>query len=127
MCLHGGNRGLDTQDWTKIDPAQSALFASTITNATAVIHRFVSPAGSDGFPLQIAIEMLVQSLEEEAASSQEFIIRARIEDDGLNTKEELAAGTPVNLTIHWGFNCGDFDRAGRHDVLDHKLFINVSP
>jgi galactose mutarotase-like enzyme len=100
------------------------LFATDRDDNNSVIHQHVSPSGADGFPLTLLIEMKVElGKDRDGDSTQEFIIRAKVLDDGLATKQELSAGTPVNCTTHWGFNLNNSDE--REDVLDHKLFVNV--
>jgi galactose mutarotase-like enzyme len=132
VCLHGGERGLDTQTWVKIGRNESKLFSTDDNHDNSVIHQHVSPSGSDGFPLTLLIEMKVElGKDRDGDSTQEFIIRAKVLDDGLATKQELSAGTPVNCTIHWGFhlnnwsNLNNWSSDEREDVLDHKLFVNV--
>jgi aldose 1-epimerase len=113
--------------WTAISRKESALFPSSDTSfpstSTSTIHRLISPAGSDGFPCTLEIEGLVSVSPSEGSSTGKVtvVLRARIVDDG---SAEVQKGTPVNLTVHWGFNLSEFDT---EDVLGHKMFINVRP
>jgi galactose mutarotase-like enzyme len=58
--------------------------------------------------------------ESEASSKSKIIyaMRAKLED-------EKTKGTPVNLTIHWGFNLGG-KKGEKDDIKEHKLWLDVS-
>ncbi|KAK4700007.1 Xaa-Arg dipeptidase, partial [Phenoliferia sp. Uapishka_3] len=122
VCLHGGEKGIDTQEWTLVDRASSTLFPfndatfPTTTDGSEAIYRLVSEAGADGFPLKLEIEGLTVV----EASKVAVVLRARIID---GDAEAAKKGTPVNLTVHWGFNLAEFGKGEREDVLDHKLWI----
>ncbi|KAL8277947.1 hypothetical protein RQP46_009579 [Phenoliferia psychrophenolica] len=122
VCLHGGDKGIDTQEWTKADRASSSLFPAddatfpTTVDGEEAIYRLVSEAGADGFPLKIEMEGLTVV----KASKLAVVLRAKIIDDDVAAAK---AGTPVNLTVHWGFNLGNFKAGEREDVLDHKMWI----
>ena len=124
MCLHGGDKGIDTQEWTKVDRAGSTLFRPndatfpTTLGSEEAIYRLVSEAGADGFPLKTEIEGLTVV----HAAKIAVVLRARIIDEDV---EAAKAGTPLNLTVHWGFNLGSFRGAEKEDILGHKLWIEV--
>lgn len=125
MCLHGGEKGIDTQEWTKVDRASSALFHPedatfpTTVDGEEAIYRLVSEAGADGFPLKLEIEALTIV----RATKISLVHRARIIDEDVEASRK---GTPVNLTVHWGFNLGTFKAGEREDILEHKMWIDVS-
>lgn len=135
VCLHGGATGLDTQEWTLVSRADSKLFPSDDSafplldsaRGDEAIYRFLSPAGTDGFPLTLEIEGLVQvkKPEEESGVAQGVVVvvlRAKIVEDG---SDGIEFGTPVNLTVHWGFNLGSFDGVEDESVKEHKLWIDA--
>jgi aldose 1-epimerase len=134
VCLHGGAKGIDTQEWTTIDRGASSVFASAlfpVDDATyppqgeESIFRLVSPAGDDGFPLTLEIEGLVQVVKQGLEPTMMVVLRARVMDDG-TPELEMNKGTPVNLTVHWGFHLGSFDGVDDEDVRGHTLWIDVS-
>ncbi|GAA6030114.1 hypothetical protein JCM8097_009268 [Rhodosporidiobolus ruineniae] len=144
VCLHGGESGFDTLPWTPIPRSESSLFdvddpqhtvppppsdpAAPITESTT-LHRLYSPAGADGFPCSLEVEALVTVLapkvEETEAEGRKgrsvgkvkVVFRAKIREDG---DEGIDKGTPVNLTLHWGFRLDDCKDP---DVLGHRLFL----
>ncbi|ORY91722.1 galactose mutarotase-like domain-containing protein [Leucosporidium creatinivorum] len=125
VCLHGGETGLDTIPWDVVDLATSTLFTEADVPKGAssnTIYRHVSSAGTDGFPLGLEIEgfSAVSAPEADNAGKVTVILRARILEEGAEASE-LAKGTPVNLTVHWGFNLSDF---ATEDVKGHKMYIN---
>lgn len=126
VCLHGGVQGLDTVPWDTLAPGTSKLFpASEGWPTSALVHRIVSPAGTDGFPLELEIEGLVnveapKTGEADVKGRVQVVLRAKIVDDG---SEAVQHGTPVNLTVHWGFNTSEWSS---EDVLGHRLYINAS-
>lgn len=127
VCLHGGPRGLDTQEWTAVSRASSALFPSADaafpevagSEGKEAIYRVVSEAGSNGFPLTLEIEGLVVVKDHKVL----VVLRAKIVDDGA---KGIAEGTPVNLTVHWGWNLGSFNGVESDTILKHKLWIDVN-
>lgn len=126
VCLHGGEQGLDTLPWDPIILSESTLFSEvdvpSSSSATAV-YRHVSSAGTDGFPCGLEIEGFssVSASSGESAGKVTVILRAKILEEGAE-KGEAEKGTPVNLTVHWGFNLGDF---AEETVKGHKMFVNV--
>lgn len=103
VCLHGGDTGLDTIPWDHIDLASSTLFtaADVPEGATSTtIYRYVSSAGTDGFPLGLEIEAFsaVSAPAADNAGKATIILRARIIEEGAEASA-LAQGTPVNLTV----------------------------
>ncbi|KAI5475848.1 aldose 1-epimerase [Pseudohyphozyma bogoriensis] len=141
VCLHGGKRGLDTQVWTLVDRQSSTLFPTSDevyppapASTSEAVYRHVSPAGADGFPLTVEFETLVQVSEPAAedgpagaglneVGTVKYVIRAKIVEEG---KEDEKYGTPLNVTVHWGFNLGKFDGKEDETVRDHKLYIDSS-
>lgn len=103
MCLHGGETGLDTLGWDKVDLTTSTLFTEADISkgaSSTTIYRHVSSAGTDGFPLGLEIEgfSAVSAPEADNAGKVTVILRARIIEEGAEASE-LAQGTPVNLTV----------------------------
>lgn len=90
--LHGGPRGFDRFVWD-----------GAIDGDTLVLRR-VSPAGEQGFPGTLSVEVRYR-LDDETSLS--MVCTARTD-----------APTVVNLTQHSYFNL-----AGQGDVLDHQLLI----
>ena len=127
VCLHGGATGLDTVEWARISVENSTLFSqSDIAQgaSASAIYRYVSSDGDDGFPLGLEVEGLstVSPGQGGSAGKVTVVLRAKIIEEGAD-EEALNKGTPVNLTVHWGFNLSDFST---EDVKDHKMYINVS-
>ncbi|BGP13245.1 hypothetical protein JCM10213_004985 [Rhodosporidiobolus nylandii] len=144
VCLHGGEAGFDTLPWTPIDRTDSALFpaddsdhvvppppsdpAAPVTEASS-LHRIYSPAGADGFPCSLEVEALITVLAPKENATEvegktgrslgkiKVVLRAKIREDG---DEGIAKGTPVNLTMHWGFRLDDHKDP---DVLAHRLYL----
>lgn len=125
------------EEWTPISRSTSTLFppsdptfpppGAPDKKVDEVIYRLVSPTGASGFPLELEIEALVvlespKSSVNGSVGSVVYVLRARIVDDG---SAEIQFGTPVNLTVHWGFNLASFTGDTSTDILDHKLFVNV--
>lgn len=59
------------------------------------------------------------SIKDEGLGRVTVVLRAKIVDDG---SEESKRGTPINLTVHWGFMLDHV--AG--DIKAHKMWIDVS-
>lgn len=126
VCLHGGENGFDTLPWTPLARTDSSLFpaedpdhavpppasdpAAPIAESSS-LHRIYSPAGADGFPCSLEVEVLtvvVASKEEDTETEKgrkglslgkvKIVMRAKIREDG---DEGIAFGTPLNLTMHW--------------------------
>ncbi|GAA5996886.1 uncharacterized protein JCM10292_006064 [Rhodotorula paludigena] len=147
VCLHGGDSGFDTLPWTPLGRADSVLFplddadhplpppASSpdepITEASS-LHRLYSPAGADGFPCSLEVEALTVVLAPEKddgvktdvegkpgriLGKVKVVLRAKIREDG---DEDIPKGTPLNLTLHWGFR---LDNCREKDVLNHRLWL----
>ncbi|GAA6000842.1 hypothetical protein JCM10207_004685 [Rhodosporidiobolus poonsookiae] len=144
VCLHGGESGFDTLPWAPIARTDSALFPATdadhpeappASDPTAPVsessslHRIYSPAGADGFPCSLVVEALCVVLapkegETDVAGRKgrslgkvKVVLRAKIREDG---DEGISKGTPVNLTMHWGFRLDD---CKDKDVLGHSLYL----
>ncbi|GAA5936980.1 uncharacterized protein JCM15063_000117 [Sporobolomyces koalae] len=140
VCLHGGEAGFDTLPWTRINRPDSSLFPlddpehplpplasdphAPITEASAMF-RLYSPAGSDGFPCTLETEALVVVSEPEkgdapdsAVGTVKVVLRSRIMPDA---DPGIEQGTPVNLTVHWGFRLDD---GLEPDILGHTLYID---
>ncbi|GAA5973744.1 hypothetical protein JCM11641_005114 [Rhodosporidiobolus odoratus] len=144
VCLHGGESGFDTLPWTPIARPDSSLFpaedqdhvvpppasdpAAPITESSS-LHRLYSPAGADGFPCSLEVEALVTVLAPKEGETRvegrkgrtlgtaKVVFRAKIREDG---DEGIKKGTPINLTMHWGFRL-DNDRDP--NVLGHRLYL----
>jgi aldose 1-epimerase len=132
--LHGGPTGYDIRRWLPITRDQSALFASGNPSVEPgkgqeAIFQLRSPEGDQGFPEDVIIEAFVAVVgpnTDETGSSAAvagevyYNLRAAIVpgEDG----SDKVRGTPINLTVHWGFNL-----EGGRDVLNHLLWLDVSP
>ncbi|EJD07057.1 galactose mutarotase-like protein [Fomitiporia mediterranea MF3/22] len=133
VSLHGGPKGFDDVDWEPIDPFSSTLFSdeekvSIGSIPAAVIFRYTSPDGDQGFPGTLLNEVLIglvnpsqvaidNAKQEYPLGSILFVYRAKLIEE--------KKVTPVNLTQHWGFNLeaslqGD---ESTHNVKDHNLHI----
>ncbi|KAM0746391.1 galactose mutarotase-like protein [Meredithblackwellia eburnea MCA 4105] len=125
VFLHGGAAGFDVKEWKEIERSTSALFPENDLSFPAspdvneALYRYVSPAGEEGFPLTLEVEGLVFA--KKSKSTVGVVLRAKIVEDGA---EGLDKGTPVNLTVHWGFNLSSFDGEESESILDHKLWID---
>ncbi|GAA5837443.1 hypothetical protein JCM3766R1_000445 [Sporobolomyces carnicolor] len=144
VCLHGGDSGFDTLPWTLINRPDSNLFPlddpehpvpeppsdprAPVTHASAMF-RLYSPSGNDGFPCTLETEALVVVQEDETGAESvgqekkslgkvKVVLRSRIKEDG---DQDIDKGTPVNLTVHWGFRLDDCHDA---DILNHELYID---
>ncbi len=96
QSLHGGIKGMDSVVWDVVDVTPSAI-----------IFRYVSPDGEEGYPGELSVDMSY-----ELTPDNEFIIKY----SATTTKS-----TVVNLTHHSYFNLSG---EGEGDVLDHLLQIN---
>ena len=95
--LHGGFRGFDKHVWD----------AETDGGGRGVTFRRVSPAGEEGYPGELAVQVSY------LLDRNQLLVRYDAETD---------APTHVNLTQHSYFNLrGD----GLGDVLDHRLELNA--
>jgi hypothetical protein len=124
--------GYDIRTWTPITRDQSALFSSGNPSVESgkgqdAIFQLRSPAGDQGFPEDMIIEAYVAVVgptPDEAgdaagvAGEVYYNLRAAIVPREDDPKE--ARGTPINLTVHWGFNL-----EGGNEVLDHLLWLDV--
>ena len=149
VCLHGGEAAFDTLPWAPVERSQSLLFPPDDPDhpvppppsdpnepvaESSTLHRLYSPAGAEGFPCSLVVEALVVVLAPEkregahtAAEGKEgtslgklkVVLRAKIREDG---DEDIPKGTPVNLTVHWGFRLDD---GKDKDVLGHHLWLAV--
>ncbi|GAA5881954.1 hypothetical protein JCM3774_002087 [Rhodotorula dairenensis] len=149
VCLHGGDSGLDTLPWIPIARADSSLFdlndpahpipppaadPNAPVTESSVLHRLISPGGADGFPCSLECECLTVVYAPETAKGVEtdvehgkkgrslgklkVVMRAKIRQDG---DEGIPKGTPVNLTVHWGFRLDD---GKEENILNHHLFLD---
>ena len=128
VCLHGGRAGLDTVVWDVRPADQSELFAEADVPAGSALFGYESEAGAGGFPLRLAFEGLVSvvpSGERLSLGTVRVQLRARIVEEG---RAEERSGTPVNATVHWGFNLADLvgGAEGETGAQAHKLFVDVS-
>ena len=124
VCLHGGNIGLDTKDWDKINISNSKLFKKDDLQVNSIIYSLISSPQDDGFPLSLKIEGAVSlSSTLEGKVILKVIYRARILEDS-SSIETINPCTPINLTLHWGFNVNSDGQS--ENILDHKLFLDVS-
>lgn len=128
VCLHGGKAGLDTVVWEVRPVGGSELFGEGEVGANSALFRHESAAGTDGFPLGVVVEGVVGVVEGQGdkLGTVRVQLRAKVVEEG--NEEEEAKGTPVNLTVHWGFNLADFvsGAKGETGAQAHKLFIDVS-
>ena len=95
--LHGGFKGFDKRVWEM----------ETANGGTAVRFRRRSPAGEEGYPGSVDVEVMYS-----LSSPNELSMACEATTD---------APTHVNLTQHSYFNLGD-----GADVLSHRLTINAS-
>ncbi|GAA5901762.1 uncharacterized protein JCM6883_000386 [Sporobolomyces salmoneus] len=139
VCLHGGDSGFDTLPWTPLPRSDSSLFPLSDPfhcppplpsdphapkQAAEQVFRLYSPAGNDGFPCTLINEALVSvEAPEEGKKKGELgkvkvVLRSKIVEDG---DKDIEKGTPVNLTVHWGFRLDDCQG---QDILNHSLYID---
>ncbi|GAA5902916.1 hypothetical protein JCM8208_006510 [Rhodotorula glutinis] len=148
VCLHGGEAAFDTLPWAPVERSQSLLFAQDDPDhpvppppsdpnepvaESSTLHRLYSPAGAEGFPCSLVVEALVVVLapdkrtgvhttaegkEGTSLGKVKVVLRAKIREDG---DDDIAKGTPVNLTVHWGFRLDD---GKDKDVLGHHLWLD---
>jgi len=149
VCLHGGEAAFDTLPWAPVERSQSLLFAqddpdhpvppppsdpNEPVSESSTLHRLYSPAGAEGFPCSLEVEALVVVLapdkrdgapttaegkEGTSLGKVKVVLRAKIREDG---DDDIPKGTPVNLTVHWGFRLDD---GKDKDVLGHHLWLDV--
>ncbi|GAA5831253.1 hypothetical protein JCM11251_007809 [Rhodosporidiobolus azoricus] len=145
VCLHGGEAGFDTLPWTPVSRNDSTLFSladeqhavpppasspDAPVSESSSLHRIYSPAGADGFPCSLVVEVLtvVMAPKEEKTKIEggkeakslgkvKVVMRAKIREDG---DEGIDKGTPVNLTMHWGFRLDDYKD---DNALNHRLYL----
>ncbi|GAA6009822.1 hypothetical protein JCM11491_000828 [Sporobolomyces phaffii] len=137
VCLHGGDSGFDTLPWTPINRPDSSLFPLDdpehplpplpsdpkvpVSEANA-LFRLYSPAGNDGFPCTLETEALVvveaPKDGDDSLGLVKIVLRSQIKEDG---DKDIELGTPVNLTVHWGFRLDD---CLEPDILGHSLYID---
>ncbi|GAA5896983.1 hypothetical protein JCM6882_007322 [Rhodosporidiobolus microsporus] len=145
VCLHGGETGFDTLPWTPLARNDSALFPlsdeqhgapppasdpdAPVSEASS-LHRIYSPAGADGFPCSLVVEVLTVVLAPKEEKTEiegerkgkslgkvKVVMRAKIREDG---DEGIDKGTPINLTMHWGFRLDDHKD---DNALNHRLYL----
>jgi aldose 1-epimerase len=101
-CLHGGKRGFDKRVWlpgeTRSEP-----------DALAVVLRYVSPHGEEGFPGALAVEVTYTLLRD---------LTLRIDYRATSDRP-----TVVNLTSHVYWNLSG---EGSGSIDDHVLQLNAS-
>jgi aldose 1-epimerase len=141
VYLHGGPTGYDVRTWLPITRERSALFSSGNPSVEPgqgqeAIFQLRSPAGDQGFPEDLIIEAYVAVVGPTPTPGQDvgsstgadagvagdvyYNLRAAIVPRESGPAE--VRGTPINLTVHWGFNL----EAGG-DVLNHLLWLDVRP
>ncbi|MFI3293173.1 MAG: aldose epimerase family protein [Rikenellaceae bacterium] len=96
QSLHGGLKGIDSVVWDVVEQS-----------ANAILFRYISPDGEEGYPGELTIDMSY-----ELTSDNEFVIKYRA-----TTTES----TVVNLTHHSYFNLAG---EGEGDILDHTMQID---
>ncbi|KDQ08725.1 hypothetical protein BOTBODRAFT_37725 [Botryobasidium botryosum FD-172 SS1] len=151
VSLHGGPVGFDRHIFAPIALTASSLFSApelrTISDSLpgAQLFSFSSPAGDQGFPGALEVEVLmagvqpvplslpsplmpnierVRAIKDIALGSIVLVYRARVKE----AEDGKKVVTPVNLTQHWGFNLdASVARApeGAPDVKDHRLTIQA--
>ncbi|KAG8905183.1 hypothetical protein FRB99_000548, partial [Tulasnella sp. 403] len=139
--LHGGADGFDRRVFEVVDPSdrtQYELFSEQEKDAiqtlpASAIFKLTSPAGDQGFPGRLNLEVLLglahpgsapKSLESSEFEQGSVVILYRAKLDGAQEKTV----TPVNLTQHWGFNLdASLTQAGEPipDVKGHNLMIKA--
>lgn len=115
MSLHGGPGGFDRSTFQPLSTDQSQLFTpielalikKSISSATIFAHT--SPAGDEGYPGELLVEVLVAVLKPAggntaSATSREQHLGSVVLDYRAQIKGNAKTVTPVNLTQHWGFN-----------------------
>ncbi|KAG9031249.1 hypothetical protein FRB95_002952 [Tulasnella sp. JGI-2019a] len=144
VSLHGGADGFDKRVLQVVDPSDISnyhLFSNaekaTIKSFPASsIFKLTSPAGDQGFPGELDVEVLLALSEPEAGAPSS----GGGEERALGSiivvyRARLAAGqaktvTPINLTQHWGFNLDAslVSAPGQPtpDVKKHELDIKAS-
>jgi aldose 1-epimerase len=98
--LHGGIAGLDKRLW------EASILPST--KGAAVLFKYTSPDGEEGYPGALAIAVTYTLTE-----TNELIV---------DYHATTTATTPVNLTNHAYFNLAG---AGNGTILDHKLELRA--
>lgn len=140
VSLHGGPGGFDRSTFkplSALTTEHSKLFTSAelaaITNdiSSATIFEHTSPAGDEGYPGELLVEVLVGVLKPNgstasAATSQEHHLGSVILDYRAQLKGDIKTITPINLTQHWGFNLDASLTKPNEPILDvkgHSLLI----
>ncbi|KAF9514624.1 hypothetical protein BS47DRAFT_1294915 [Hydnum rufescens UP504] len=140
VSLHGGPVGFDQAAFTPVDSINSSkLFTQKELTAliahapSATLFTHTSPAGDQGYPGELFIEVIVALsnssrtwdpvTRERSLGSVILLYRAIV-----RSPNGTRVITPVNLTHHWGFNL-DASYAlpnGRTpDIKNHRLFIDA--
>jgi len=99
--LHGGDKGFGQRVWSATRSAREG--------AVGVAFTYVSPAGEEGYPGELASEVTYWLTDDD-----ELIVEYRATTD---------AATPVNLTNHAYWNLGGH---GSATVLDHELQVDAA-
>lgn len=140
VSLHGGPGGFDRSTFkplSALTPEHSKLFTpvelETIKKdiGSAVIFEHTSPAGDEGYPGELLVEVLVAVLKPaasvtSAATSREQHLGSVLLDYRASLRGETKTITPVNLTQHWGFNLDASltkPNSPTPDVKNHALLI----
>ncbi|KAF8181511.1 galactose mutarotase-like domain-containing protein [Pholiota molesta] len=144
VSLHGGPVGYDALPWSIVTPDEPATLFSVaelsqinaLDESSYAIFRLRSPAGDQGYPGTLLIEVFVGLI----APSKDHLLQRSDGPDEIEYSlgsavivyraklEEPNTVTPVNLTQHWGFNLEASlrDEAPGSDGLsvnDHTLTI----
>ncbi|KAF8910436.1 galactose mutarotase-like domain-containing protein [Gymnopilus junonius] len=143
VSLHGGPIGFDSLPWTLLSlESPPELFSTAelarlraLPTSSYSIFRLESPAGDQGFPGSLKIEVCIAIIGPENPSTDKadgddpepepylgsitIVYRAKLETSG--------TVTPVNLTQHWGFNLDASLQDGPEpvSVKDHELTIKA--
>ena len=159
VSLHGGPKGFDDVDWEVVHPSEATLFSDTekITIGSipaAVVFRYTSQDGDQGFPGTLLTEVLVglvnpgqtgssSTKDEFNLGSILFVYRARLLDEnkvtpinltqvrsnlGKRRRHSCVRTRALKLEQHWGFNLEASIQGNESNLVvkDHRLNLKVS-